>query len=87
MGMLGTPSRLKIYKLIKVDGENTVTEVVNAVGLTQPTVSYHLNEMKNAGLLVSRKDGRETYYKINELCPSLDIECVISKIEFPEGEK
>lgn len=87
MSMLGTPSRLKIYKLIKIDGENTVTSVVDAVGLTQPTVSYHLKEMKNAGLLVSRKDGRETYYKISDLCPNYSIECVLSKIDFPEGEK
>jgi ArsR family transcriptional regulator, arsenate/arsenite/antimonite-responsive transcriptional repressor len=85
MHMLGAPSRLSIYKLIKVDGEHKVTDVVNATELTQPTVSYHLKEMKDAGLLVSRKHGKEMYYSINDLCPSHRISCVLSKIEFPEG--
>jgi DNA-binding transcriptional ArsR family regulator len=37
--------------------------------LRQPTVSYHLAEMKKEGLLASRKEGREVHYRVKMLCP------------------
>ena len=52
---LGVPSRMKIYRFLKDKGENTVGAVVKIAKLTQPTVSYHLKEMRDAGLLMSRK--------------------------------
>ena len=48
---LGIDSRMKIYRFLKEKGENTVTAVVEVVKLTQPTVSYHLKEMRDAIIL------------------------------------
>ncbi len=79
---LGVPSRHKIYAYLKNEGEATVSELVNLVSLTQPTVSYHLKDMQKHGLLNSRKAGKAVFYSINSTCPHLGTACVLSEIKF-----
>jgi DNA-binding transcriptional ArsR family regulator len=79
---LGVSSRMKIYKFLKKNGRGSVSAVVDVVKLTQPTVSYHLKEMKGAGLLNSSKAGREVFYSINEDCPSNAVGCFLAKSNF-----
>jgi ArsR family transcriptional regulator len=43
-----------------------VGELVEELGLTQPTVSHHLKELRRAGLITTEKDGRTLYCTINE---------------------
>lgn len=47
------PTRLKILALLNANGELTVTELHERLGklLTQPTVSYHVKRLDQAGLL------------------------------------
>jgi len=73
---------MKIYKYLKKSGKSTVSAVVDMAKLTQPTVSYHLKEMKDAGLLKSLKVGKEVFYSINEGCPSNTIGCFLAKSNF-----
>lgn len=80
---LGVGSRMKIYKFLREKGPKTVTSVVSVVGLTQPTVSYHLKEMKVAGLLTSKKFGKEVYYAVSEKCPVHSKACILSNVEIP----
>lgn len=84
---LGVPSRMAIYKYLTEKGKVSVSELVEHVNLTQPTVSYHLKEMKESGILASEKAGKEVYYKVNYVCPHYDVECVLSNIKFPESVK
>ncbi len=81
---LGINSRMRIYRFLRDKGENTVNAVVEVVKLTQPTVSYHLKEMRDAGLLNSRKAGKEVFYSINAECPTFHEECVMHKVSFPQ---
>jgi len=74
---LGVSSRMKIYNYLKESGENPVREVVKKMKLTQPTVSYHLKEMKKIGLLKSYKQGKEVYYSVNKSCPSGSVGCAL----------
>lgn len=51
--------------------ELSVTELVmklaaNGRELTQPTVSHHLTELRNAELVTVRKEGRQTFYTLNQ---------------------
>ena len=80
---LGIDSRMKIYRFLKEKGENTVSAVVDVVKLTQPTVSYHLKEMRDAGLLSSKKTGKEVHYSVNRDCPDFHEECIMHKVTFP----
>ena len=80
---LGVESRMEIYEFLYKNGSATVTELVDLVGLKQPTVSYHLKELKESGLLTSKKHGKEVYYSLSGKCPHHDRECVLNSIKFP----
>ncbi|NQU67224.1 MAG: winged helix-turn-helix transcriptional regulator [Candidatus Marinimicrobia bacterium] len=61
------PTRVKIMTLLK-NKEMSVTEIVSHFSMTQPSISHHLNVLKTAGILTSRKDGKEVYYKLEVCC-------------------
>lgn len=79
---LGVPSRMGIYKYLRDKGTCSVGEVVENTDLTQPTVSYHLSEMKKSGLLKSEKRGKEVFYTISAKCPHMNVECVMENVNF-----
>ena len=58
-------SRLRILQLVSCK-EMTVTEIVKAVHLSQPTVSRHLAILREAGIAVDRRDGQRVYYSLNK---------------------
>ena len=80
-GTLGVGSRMKIFEYLRKKGKSTVNGIVEFVSLTQPTISYHLKEMKMAGLLESDKSGKEGFYSIKRMCPSRNGECVLNKVK------
>ena len=59
---LGDPSRLHIYWLL-CHTEACVIEIANAVEMSSPAVSHHLRVLKQAGLIVSTRNGKEMFYK------------------------
>jgi len=65
---LGVPSRMKIYMYLQEKSKASVSEIVDVVALKQPTVSYHLKDMEDQGLLISKKSGKEVYYQIGKGC-------------------
>ena len=44
--------------------EECVSNISAAVGMSDPAVSHHLKVLRKAGLIVSRREGKEIYYKI-----------------------
>lgn len=61
----GDKSRLKILELL-ASGEMTVNEIVAAVGLSQPTVSRHLGVLRDAEVVVDRREGQNVFYSLNK---------------------
>ena len=47
------------------DGEVTVGELVDRLGLSQPQVSKHLGVLRAVGLVLVRADGRRRWYRVN----------------------
>ena len=47
-----------------LDGEATVGDLVGALGSTQPTVSKHLAQLRDAELVTVREDGRKRIYAL-----------------------
>ncbi len=45
-------------------GEASVSEIVEELGVAQPTVSKHLKTLRDAGLVAVREDGQHRYYSI-----------------------
>ncbi len=63
---LGHPARVAIVDyLLKVDA-CICGDIVNELPLAQPTVSQHLKELKNAGLIKGDIDGNTICYCIDE---------------------
>ncbi len=44
--------------------EECVSNIAAAMEMSDPAVSHHLRTLKNTGLIVSRRDGKEIYYKL-----------------------
>lgn len=57
--------RLRILKLLQ-DGELCVCDIVAALDMSQPKISFHLATLKEAGLIKDRKEGRWIHYSIDE---------------------
>lgn len=62
---LGEPQRLRILQVLE-PGAKAVHEVVTVMGLTQPTVSRHLQALFDAGLVSRRHSGTNTVYFISD---------------------
>ncbi|MDQ3953695.1 MAG: metalloregulator ArsR/SmtB family transcription factor [Actinomycetota bacterium] len=64
--VLGDPARLRILSLIAAGsaGEMCVCEMVEPLGLAQPTVSHHLKVLHEAGLLRREKRGTWAFYAV-----------------------
>jgi ArsR family transcriptional regulator len=60
---IASETRINILFLFLDGEERTVNQIVQAVGLGQPTVSEHLALMKRSGVLLSEKRGKEVYYR------------------------
>lgn len=56
-------NRLRIVRRL-AHGEATVAELVSQVGLSQPLVSWHVGRLRAAGLVVTRRRGRETFCRL-----------------------
>jgi ArsR family transcriptional regulator len=69
---LGDPTRVRLLSLIAAhDGaEACVCDLINPVGLSQPTVSHHLKQLVDAGLVTREQRGKWAYYRLVQ--PALD---------------
>ena len=62
---LGDETRLRLLEIL-VDGELAVGDLIDRTGLGQSLVSHHLRTLRDAGLVVTRRDGRWIFYDIAE---------------------
>ena len=62
---LGDSSRIQIVWALS-KGELCVKDIVELVGMSQPAVSHHLRTLRNLHLARVRKEGRTTYYALDD---------------------
>lgn len=62
-GILGNSHRIRIVWVLG-SRELTVSEIADGINASMQNTSQHLRLMKNRGVLQSRRDGREIYYRI-----------------------
>ena len=60
--LLSDPSRTRIFWLL-CHGEACVANLSAMVEMSSPAVSHHLKQLKAAGLIVSRREGKEVHYQ------------------------
>jgi DNA-binding transcriptional ArsR family regulator len=61
--VLAEPSRRRILDLLR-DGERSVGDLVERIGLSQPGVSKHLRVLREAGLVRSRTEAQRRLYTV-----------------------
>lgn len=63
--VLGEPQRLRILQVLK-SGSRSVNEVVEAIGLSQPTASRHLRALFDSGMVSRKRSGTRVVYFISD---------------------
>jgi ArsR family transcriptional regulator len=62
---LGDPARVRIVNVLATSGEPVcVCNLIDPLGLSQPTVSHHLKKLTDAGLLEREQRGRWAYFSL-----------------------
>jgi len=62
---MGDSSRIQIIWSL-AQGELSVTELTDLLEMSQPTISHHLRTLRNLKLVRVRKDGRTSYYSLDD---------------------
>lgn len=67
LSALASEARLAVFRLLVKRGPEgyTPSELTERLGVPAPTLSFHLKELTHAGLIVSRRAGRNLYYSPN----------------------
>ena len=63
--LLSDSSRVRIFWLL-CHCEECVVDLSATVGMSPPAVSHHLRQLRESGLLISRRVGKEVYYRAAE---------------------
>ena len=63
---LGDPTRVRLLSLIaaSTDGEACACDLIEPVNLSQPTVSHHMRQLVDAGLVTREQRGKWAYYRL-----------------------
>lgn len=61
---LNDATRREILELLK-DGDLTAGEIADKFNISKPSISHHLDLLKQAGLLEATKEGQFIYYTLN----------------------
>lgn len=88
---LGDPTRLALVHALMTKGEQNVTALGAAVKTTAANVSKHLKVLREAGLVIRRKEGLQVFYKLDDpvvqkLC-ELVCESMLDEFDAEAGEE
>ncbi len=61
--VLADPKRFRIIDQLR-GGERSVGELAEALGISYPNVSQHLNVMRDAGIVTTRREGTMIFYRL-----------------------
>jgi ArsR family transcriptional regulator len=61
---LADDTRQRILQML-LEKEMCVSDIVDAFDMSQPTISHHLNVLRQFDLVTSRKAGKQVFYAIN----------------------
>lgn len=62
---LGDTTRIRIFWLL-CHQEECVINISAMLHMSSPAVSHHLRPLKNSGLIICRREGKEVYYRASD---------------------
>ena len=86
---LGDETRQRILEILQEEGDMCVSDLVDRFNVSQPTISHHLNFLRQANLVTSRREGKQIYYSavqdnITQCCGILFTKFVPTDIDLTE---
>lgn len=76
---LGDPTRVRIFWLL-CHCEECVLNIASLLDMSSPAVSHHLRTLRDSGLIVSRREGKEVYYHAAESAQSQLLHHMIERV-------
>ncbi len=76
---LGDPTRVRIFWLL-CHCEERVVNISAMMDMSSPAVSHHLRPLRNSGLIVSRREGKEVYYRAADTAQSRLLHQMIEQV-------
>lgn len=76
---LSDASRIRILWML-CHCEECVSDISAAMQMSDPAVSHHLKFLKNAGLVVSRREGKEVFYKLADTAIANHVHHIIDEM-------
>lgn len=61
---LSDPTRRKILELLR-ERDLTAGEIADQFQISKPSISHHLSQLKQAGLILDERSGQNIYYSLN----------------------
>lgn len=81
MKSLAHPARLMIVDELAKHGEQCVCELTELVGSDMSTVSRHLSQLREAGIVEDEKRGQMVYYRLRVKCLTSLFNCIESVVQ------
>lgn len=79
LSALAEPTRLEVVRLLWEHGELCACQLMPRLGATQSRISRHLQVLKQAGLVVDRRDAQRVLYRPNpKLAP--DVKAIVDAV-------
>ena len=77
---LAHPARLKLVVVLAEHDEVCVCDLTEAIGMDMSTVSGHLTQLENAGIVESEKRGQMVFYRVRVKCLKSLFGCIESVV-------
>lgn len=74
--VIAHPVRLKVVEALQNDRKLTVSELADYVQAEQSLVSHHLTKMKDKGVLVAKREGKNIYYQLADQQITKVFDCI-----------
>jgi ArsR family transcriptional regulator len=78
---LAHPARLKLVDVLAEHDEVCVCDLTESIGMDMSTVSRHLTQLKNAGIVDSEKRGQMVFYRLRVKCLKSLFGCIESVVK------
>ena len=82
---LADPTRRALFERLCREGDLTVANLTARAGVSQPVVSKHLAQLKQAGLVSGHHQGRQTHYRADPAALAPLADWTIQMSEFWQG--
>lgn len=76
---LSDPTRVRIFWIL-CHCEECVINIASMMEMSSPAVAHHLRLLRSSGLIESRRDGKETYYRAGKSAKTQTLHHMIEKI-------